>query len=193
MSALPPNSSQPSFRQVLRQVYRNLTGIKIEVPPKPRGVPHLFNHRVILDPSLARRIVRTVLSKIEASGGFIAIAILSSGGNPVLCEKSIDLGEAFWQVAIDRAKALAHETTTTTASVRESSATLMHQGQAAGFIGVASPDAKTQQTAVTLAIAELEQAEEERHQAMAFNFDLARAAAAKNPTKKCRSCGRALN
>lgn len=192
MSARPPRAPEPTLRQLLRQMYRNMMGIKVEKPQAPKAVPNLFIPYEVLDPSLARRIVTTVLAEIEAAGGFIAIAILSSVGNPIICEKSIHLGEAFWQLAIDRARALARESNAVTANATEAAATLMNDGFAAGFIGVASPDAKVDKKAIDLALMVLTSAVNERHQAIAFNIELAKAKAAKNPPKTCRSCGRPL-
>lgn len=186
------STAKPTCRQLLRQIYLNLMGIKVEKPPQPRAVPHLFGSSTTLDPALARRIVMAVISQTEAAGGFIAVAILSIGGNPILCEKSLDLGEAFWQAAINHAKAIAHETSSQKETVREAAATLMHQGEAAGFVGVAGPAAELNKAAVTIARAELAQAVTERNQALAFNHELRRALAAKNPPKTCRACGRVI-
>lgn len=187
MTAKPTKARQPTCWQILKLALRMAFGYK--QPPKPKDVPNLFNRSPRLDPQLARRIVYTVLSEVEAAGGFIAIAILSSGGNPIICEKSVSLGEAFWKIAIDRAKEIAHETSSATANMRESAASLMHKGYAAGFLGVASPNPVSQKQAVERALAVLKQAVAEQRQAIIFNEELKNAI---NPPKKCRSCGRPL-
>lgn len=187
-----PRAPEPTCRQLLRQIYRNLMGITIEKPPKPKAVPNLFIPYEVLDPSLARRIVTTVMAEVEATGGFIAMAILSSVGNPIICEKSTHLGEAFWQLAIDRARKLTRESSAATAKVTEAATTLMNDGFAVGFLGVASPDDKVQKKALELALTVLTAAVNERNQAIAFNIELAKAEAAKNPPKNCRTCGKPL-
>lgn len=188
MTAQPQKAQQPGFWQIIWHALRLAFGY--QKPPKPKDVPNLFNRSPRLDPQLARRIVHTVLSEVEAAGGFIAIAILSSGGNPIICEKSVSLGAAFWKIAIDRAKDIANETSSATASMRESAVTLMHKGYAAGFLGVASPDPASQKQAVERALVVLRQAVDERRQAIIYNEELKKAT---NPPKKCRSCGKPLN
>lgn len=160
-------------------------------PPKPRHIPSLYTSHTSMRPVLARRIVRAVLQNVEATGSSVAVAILGFGGNPIICEKTAGLGEAYWHAAIERAKALSQQSSSTTKSVTESAATLMTHGSAAAYLGVASLGGEADQAAVTCAISELAKAEEERSSAIAYNAALAKAQAQKKKT--CRTCGKPLS
>lgn len=179
-------SKGPSCWQVLCHAFWMLLGRKTQ---RPIPVPSLYASHTSLKPELARRIVNVVLNKTEATGGLIAVAVLSIGGNPMICEKSVALGEAYWQIAIERAKSLARETSATAHTVTDCSATLTSSGTVTGYIGVASLGGQGDKPAVQLALAELAHAEEERNHAIAYNAKLRRD---QKKDKKCTRCGRPL-